>query len=263
MKEILMATLLLPLAFGQTAASATDAEDWRFVINFPMVWLPDIKGKVDTDGDRTDIDIPISDILDNLATGFIGELYVYRGPWGLSWRSMFLGTETSTSTEAVTGIPGRPPIVGRHRLKVENDLFTSDLVGSYRLDEHIEVYTGVRRTGNKTKFRIEPLEDGLINLKGRYTVVDEDLYDWIVGITLNHSFNHAWSGVLQMDMGLDGDNDSNQFLNGFLSYEFDNSHALWFGYRYLKIGNKFREDGSRVETEFIQSGPTLGWAWNF
>ena len=94
-------------------------------------------------------------------------------------------------------------------------------------------------------------------------LVDEDLYDWIVGITLNHSFNHAWSGVLQMDMGLDGDNDSNQFLNGFLSYEFDNSHALWFGYRYLKIGNKFREDGSRVETEFIQSGPTLGWAWNF
>ena len=64
--------------------------------------------------------------------------------------------------------------MGRHRLEVENDLFTSDLVGSYRLDEHIEVYTGVR-----------------------------------------------------------------------------------------KAGNKFRDEGSRVETEFIQSGPTLGWAWNF
>ena len=93
--------------------------------------------------------------------------------------------------------------------------------------------------------------------------IDEDLYDWVLGIGLQHQFNDRWLGALQMDMGLDGDNETNNFVNAFLSYEFSHGHALWFGYRYLKIGNDERENGSRTKSEFVQKGPTLGWAWNF
>lgn len=259
---LLLVSTVLISGEAQTA-DQPETDQWRFTVNFPMVWLPDIKGKIDTDGDRTDIDIPISDILDNLSTGFIGELYVGKGRWELGWRSMFLGVELSSTTEPITGIPGRPPIVGKHRVEIENDLFTSDLVGAYRFHENFELYTGVRRTGNKTTFRITPREDSLINVKGRYTVIDEELYDWVLGVNLSRDFNDRWSMALQMDLGLKGDNDTNNFANAFLSYRFNERHALWFGYRYLKLANAVREQGSKVESEYIQSGPTLGWAWSF
>lgn len=68
---------------------------------------------------------------------------------------------------------------------------------------------------------------------------------------------------MQIDSGIDGDNDSNNQVNGFLSYSFNHRHNLWFGYRYLKIGNSVREEGSRVKSELTQQGPTLGWAFTF
>lgn len=255
--------LTICLLLAPTSATASDGDKWQFTLNFPMAWLPDISGHIDTDGDRTDIDIPISDILDNLSAGYIGEFWARRGPWRLGWRTMYLGVETEQTTETVTGIPGRPPIIGKHKLKVENDLFTSDLIASYELNEHFDVYTGIRRTGNKTKFRISALEEGLVELNGRYTIIDEELYDWVLGATLKHSFNNRWRGELQMDYGIDGDNDEIQFVNGFLAYDFNERHSLWFGYRYLLIGNDVKEKGSREKSEFTQQGPTIGWAFSF
>ncbi len=255
--------LLLGCLLFSLPATAKDPREWEFVINFPMAWLPDISGDITTDGDRTSVEIPIEDILENLDAGFIGELYVNRGNWGLSWRSMYLRTESKSQTRALTGLPGRPPIIGQHKLKVENELFTSDLILSYRPYQHFGVYTGVRRTGNKTKFKIRPAEDGLINIRFSETVVDEELYDWIAGVELAYGFSDRWLGVIQADTGLSGDNDTNRQVNAFFSYSFNDRHAAWFGYRYLLIGDKTREDGSRTESEFVQQGPTIGWAFTF
>jgi hypothetical protein len=238
--------------------------EWEVTVNFPMAWLPDISGEIRAGGDKTQIDIPISDILDHLDAGFIGELYVARGPWGLGWRSMYLNTASSAKTEAITGLPGRPPIVGRHRIEVENELFTSDLVGSYAFNEQLALYAGVRRTGNKTRLKVRPLEPGLVEIERRITIVDEELYDWVLGATLQHEFARRWAAVLQGDVGVACDNDRNQLLNAFLSYDFSSGHSLWFGYRYLQIRNSFRDgSGGRVKTDFTQQGPTLGWAWRF
>ena len=260
-------TLLLCLATAAWAlpGSAQEDKDWRVTVNFPMAWLPDVSGKIYADGDRTDVDVSISDILDNLDAGFIGELYFQKGPWGLGWRSMFLGTKSDFKTEAVTGLPGPlPPIIGQHRIKVENELFTSDLIASYQFTDWFGAYTGVRRTGNKTRGEIRPLEPGLIEIEGRRTVIDEELFDWVVGIDLIHRFNQHWWASAQMDLGIDGDNDENQQINAFVSYDFNQRHSLWFGYRYLKIVDRFTDDvGARVKTEFTQQGPTIGWAWSF
>ena len=159
----------------------------------------------------------IEQAFEHLDAGFIGELYFQKGPWGLGWRSMFLGTKSDFKTEAVTGLPGPlPPIIGQHRIKVENELFTSDLVASYQFTDWFGAYTGVRRTGNKTRVEIRPLEPGLIEIEGRRTVIDEELFDWVVGIDLIHRFNQHWWASAQMDLGIDGEYRGNVTFGRFI-----------------------------------------------
>ena len=45
-----------------------------------MLWLPDIEGEIDVDGELINVDTPISDTLDNFDFGFIGEIYARHGP---------------------------------------------------------------------------------------------------------------------------------------------------------------------------------------
>ena len=56
-----------------------DADQWRFTIAFPMIWAPEINGKI-RGGEQVDFTIEFNDILDKLSFGLMGELYANRGP---------------------------------------------------------------------------------------------------------------------------------------------------------------------------------------
>ena len=147
---------------------------------------------------------------------------------------------------------------------MENELYTSDLLGSFALSDRFALYTGIRRTGNKTRVKIRPLEPGLVEIDRRVTVLDARLEDWVVGGSLHYPFASNWAVEVQGDIGVAGDNDRNQQLNAFLSYAFNQRHGIWFGYRYLRIMDSNRGDeGERIRNDFTQQGPTLGWAWSF
>ena len=75
-------------------------DQWRYSIAFPMLWMPDINGKI-RGGEDIDFDIPFSDIIDQLSFGMMFELYANRGPFGLTFRSMLLNTkdEEARSTQ--------------------------------------------------------------------------------------------------------------------------------------------------------------------
>ncbi|MEM1114730.1 MAG: hypothetical protein AAGI11_22645 [Pseudomonadota bacterium] len=254
-----LGAILLP-ATAQAAAIGND--DWRVIVNFPMIWAPDIEGEVTVDGISNGIEIGFSDILENLEFGFIGELWLKKGRWGLGWRSMLLETESKLRTDA-TGLPGRPPVIGAHELKIDASLFTSDIVIDYHFNQWLGLYGGLRRSGTEISYRIRPLEDGLVNVKRRGTIADEVLFDWVAGIDLGYNFDDRWRAEVQADTLITGDNDSNRLINAHLSYNFNERHSLWFGYRYLNMVQKTRQDGSRLKTDFTQHGPTLGWSFTF
>lgn len=139
-----------------------------------------------------------------------------------------------------------------------------DLLGSFALSDRFALHTGIRRTGNKTRVKIRPLEPGLVEIDRRVTVLDARLEDWVVGGSLHYPFASNWAVEVQGDIGVAGDNDRNQQLNAFLSYAFNQRHGIWFGYRYLRIMDSNRGDeGERIRNDFTQQGPTLGWAWSF
>ena len=66
-----------------------DDDKWTYTIAFPMIWAPEINGKVR--GDQTiDFTIEFKDIIDNLSFGLMGELYANRGPFGVACRTNFM-----------------------------------------------------------------------------------------------------------------------------------------------------------------------------
>ena len=258
----LVLALAAPGAVAQAAVPADDGDDWRFTLNFPMLWAPDISGEIDVDGQVTDIEIPFGDILDKLSMGFIGEFYLEKGNWGAEFRLMYLQTESDSTVPAV-GLPGLPPLLGKHKVTTDSVLYTADLTGSYRIHRNVRLYAGIRRTGTEIDMRIKPLEDGITEIKGKTTIADEHLLDWLAGVTLDFKLSENWSTVIQVDAAVAGDNDTDRQLNAFFSYRINHLHNVWFGYRYLEIGNEESSGNTRVETSFKQQGPTLGWAFTF
>jgi hypothetical protein len=257
---VIAALLSLP-ANGQE-----NEREWTFVLNFPMLWLPDISGEIDVDGKVVDVDVPISETLDSLDMGFIGEAYARWGPWTFAFRTMYLSIKDETTTDEV-GLPGLPPLIGRHRVESDSELFTSDLFVAYSFNPYVGMYSGVRRSGTTMELKVRELDDGqgIIELPRKVELVDDELFDWIVGVLLEYPLSRdgAWRVALEADTMFAGDNDENYQINGFFSYAFNERHSVWFGYRHLRMVQEMKVDGSRVETDFAQSGPTLGWAFTF
>ena len=109
-KSVLLATLLV--FFSAEAFTATgnpmepDEDGWRFTLAFPMLWAPDVDGKI-RGGERRDFTIEFEDILEGLDFGLMGELYATRGPFGLALRFNYLdlkAEEASSGTILDTDI---------------------------------------------------------------------------------------------------------------------------------------------------------------
>ncbi|AQA18444.1 hypothetical protein BST95_09550 [Halioglobus japonicus] len=205
--------LLVLMSPGSWGEEGGFADEWKLIINFPMLWLPDIEGEIDVDGELINVDTPISDTLHNLDFGFIGEIYARHGPWMLGLRVMHLDTSSGSRIGPVGLLPGLPPLVGEYDVTVESSLFTSDVIGGYTLNDYIALYTGVRRSGLNMRVRTRANEEGsgIVELPGRVTITDEALYDWIGGVALTAPLGDSgkWRAVLEADTLIDGDNDTN------------------------------------------------------
>ena len=118
MSVLLMSALLMGALLPSSVLAASgnplkgDERSWRFTLAFPMIWAPDIDGKIRGD-QRNDFTIPFEDILDGLHFGLMGELYATRGPFGLAARFNYLNLKTdrvkvSSGITGPSGITDRP-----------------------------------------------------------------------------------------------------------------------------------------------------------
>jgi opacity protein-like surface antigen len=263
--QIYIATLLATLitALPASAEKETSEDDWQLVINFPMIWATDISGEIDSNGNTTEMDVSFSDIVDKLDVGFMGEVYLTKGDWGVAWRTSYLSVKDSNTVPGVPALnPNNPPLIPKSKIDSTYDLLLNDLLVDYRINENFGIYTGLRRAGSRVKIKIEALEEGQHPLESP-PKLDEDLDDWIAGVRLNYDLSDSWSTTLEMDTLLSGDNDTDRQFNAFVSYRVNHRHSAWFGYRYLKLVYITKTEGSRVESDFVQKGPTLGWAFTF
>lgn len=231
---------------------AAREDQWRFTIAFPMIWAPSIEGKI-RGSESIDFSIEFSDILENLSFGLMFELYANRGPYGLAYRSSFMRVEDETSRSGLLDT----------RVNTSLDMGVNDLVASFRVHEKVRLLTGVRHVFAKLELDIFSTLGETEVLNRTITVADDNLFDYLVGINFNHWINGKWGLMLNSDVGVAGDNDRDFSVEFRGLYHLGDINNIWFGYRYLQLGNDSNQDGVTNQVDMIQQGPTLGWAFTF
>jgi hypothetical protein len=244
---------LAPLSPAESGNPLPARDDqWRFTIAFPMLWAPDINGKIRGD-EPVDFTIKFSDILDKLSFGMMFELYANKGPYGFAFRSNFMRVEDETSR---TGLLDT-------RISTGLDMGVNDLLASFRVHDKVRIVTGIRHVLAKVELDIYSTVGGNEVFNERITVTDDHKFDLLFGINFNHWFNDKWGIMLNSDLGIAGDNDRDFSTEFRAMYRLGKLNNFWFGFRYLSIGGDSTENGITYKIDMSQVGPTLGWAFTF
>ena len=249
---------LLPIS---TTVAASDV--WEFTIAFPMIWAPEINGKVEGGGDRIDINVPFDQIVEDLNFGFMGDFYATRGKWSYALKLNYLQTKDETVTDSLKSPIWDITIAPSHQVKTELRMSANDLLIRYQTHKNTFLYTGVRYFFTKVDMDITPLGTGIIAIDKHINIADEHLFDWLVGIDLGHWFSQRFGISLSADAGIAGDNDKDYNVTAIALYRLNKLHNIWAGYRYLEIGNETDSDVGKLEVKFAQQGPMIGWAFTF
>ena len=224
-----------------------DDDKWTYTIAFPMIWAPEINGKIR--GDQTiDFTIEFKDIIDNLSFGLMGELYANRGPFGVAFRTNFMRVEDERSSSGLINV----------QVQTELRMGVNDLLASFRVHEKLRLVTGVRHVFAKLDLDIQ---GNIIN--EQVTVTDDNSFDLLFGINFDHWFTDRWGIMLNSDVGVVGDNDRDFSVEFRALYRISSLNNFWFGFRYLNIGSDTEMDGLEYKVDMTQIGPTLGWAFTF
>ena len=246
-------TQLAPLSPAESGNPLPAREDeWRYSIAFPMIWAPDINGKIRGD-EPIDFEIPFSKILDRLSFGMMFELYANRGPYGLAFRSNFMRVEDESSRSALLDT----------RINTTLDMGVNDLVASFRVHDKLRLVAGVRHVFAKMELDIYSSLGGSEILNKSIVVADDNKFDLLFGINFNHWFNDNWGLMLNSDLGIAGDNDRDFSIDFRGLYRVNDLNNFWFGFRYLQIGSDSTEGDITYRVDMTQVGPTVGWAFTF
>lgn len=227
-------------------------DKWRFTLAFPMIWAPDINGKIRGD-EPVDFEVGFNDILDKLSFGLMFELYANRGPYGMALRSSYMRVEDERSRSGLIDT----------RIETGLDMGVSDLLASFRVHDKVRLVTGIRHIYAKLELDIFAQIGSQEVFVERVTVADQSDVDYLLGINFNHWFNDRWGIMLNADSRIAGDNDRDRSIEIRGLYRLGTLNNFWFGYRYLGIGNDFPGVDIDYSLDMTQAGPTLGWAFTF
>jgi hypothetical protein len=227
-------------------------DQWRFTIAFPMIWMPDIDGKIRGD-EPIDFTIRFDDILENLSFGMMFELYANRGPFGLAVRSNFMRVEDENSRSGLLDT----------RVRTSLNMGVNDLLASFRVHDKVRLVTGMRHILAKMELDVYSTLADTEVFNETILVTDENQFDYLLGLNFNHWINDEWGLMLNADLGVAGDNDRDFSTEFRALYRLSDLNNLWFGYRYLQIGSDSRQDDITYKVDMAQQGPTLGWALTF
>jgi hypothetical protein len=245
-------------------AQAEESDDWNYTVVFPMIWAPDINGRIEGGGDNITVSVPFGDIVEKLNLGFMGEFLAEKGNWGYGLKLNYLRAEGETITDPVLGGIVAPS----HKIVDIMTMGVADLLVGYRVHRKLRFYTGIRYLHTKLDLEIRPEDPGgLISISKDINILEENIFDGLLGVAFNHHFNDKWRFVLSGDVGVVGDNDRDYMVETALMYKISKLNNVAVGYRYLQIGNDVSADTSTgpavYKMDFTQQGPTIGWVFTF
>jgi opacity protein-like surface antigen len=267
---LVLASFLTPAAAADLAP-APDTSEWRFTLA-PYVWGVGLSGDVGVFGrGPVDVDIPFSDILENLDFAAMGVAEAHNGTWGvfvdLNYTSLSAGKSRSRSLErdlfeqfgATAEVSASADItefigtmMGQWRA-VDSDQMTLDLMAGAR-------YWNIE---NDITARGSVSGGGPLGLSVSKELSGSDGASWVdpmVGVksridTTTPVYFTGWGMIGGFGVG----SDINWDVMGGVGYEWTDHFSTVLGYRAL--GVDYEDDG--FVYDIIQQGVALGAVINF
>lgn len=244
-----IAMLGLSPALAQTESSATQ-DKWQFS-GALYLWGADMSGKTNR---GSEVEVGISDLVDNLEMAFMGALEARKNKWLLFTDVIYLDVESDSS--ANVSIPIGPvivPVTTTANLKVES--WVLHLAGGYNLysanKNRLDLIGGARYLDFSMDLFLTLQSLG----PGQSRSISESLTVWdgIIGLKGNTALGERWFLAYYGDVG-GGDSNLTWQASAIIGYKATRWLDLALGYRHLE----WDIDSARVIDEVKLSGPTLG-----
>ncbi|MFI5401670.1 MAG: hypothetical protein ACHQ1G_01955 [Planctomycetota bacterium] len=228
------------------AAEDGQAEPWTFTAGI-YLWALGIEGDIAARGTTTSIDVPFSELFDDLSGAFMGRFGARKGKWGVLVDIFWSRVEDST-----TG-----PIGGT--ISAEVNLFIAELTGSYRVLESGEAPKGVFTLDAYGGARVYSVE---VEISTALAAPEqsETWVDPIIGFDARYR-THKWLFLARCDIG--GFEISSELcwsVTVGVAFECSKLISLAAGYRWLDIDF---ESGGTGFTDVQLAGPyfALVFTW--
>lgn len=233
------------LTTSPAIAQGTGDWNWEAELYF---WGADIGG---TAGNGADIEISLSDLLDNLEFALMGTVWARHGNWTLFYDGVYLDVAADGTTTGSIG-----PIEATAMAEVDLRAWISTFGAGYKFYEAGNTFLNV--VGGARALHLDTQLDASI---GPGTInIDESETNWdgIVGLAGQTEINDNWYLTYYADVGA-GDSDLTWQARIGVNYRFD-KWDLTFGYRHLDYD---LSDNIAAVEELDISGPFIGARFRF
>lgn len=242
--------LYTPLCYA-----ASDSDAWEFMVA-PYVWMVGIEGDATIRGEKTDVDISFSDILDNLDFGGMLHMEAKKGRFGFYVEPNYMN------------ISADQDFGPRGNIKAEFsiEMLVIDFGGFYRVGQWggerpaaLDILLGGRYWNVSTEIDVDTPIPGLsVDRKS-----DRDLLDPVVGLRFQAYLGNGFQLSLRGDIGGFDISDNTSKLSwhamGLLGYDVSKSSTIFAGYRALNINCE--KDDNELDLTF--HGPLVGMVFRF
>lgn len=235
---ILTLSVLIMFAPGVTTAQESDGWDFRLTT---YLWMLGLDGTTAALGNDVPIDADFSDILDKLNLALSANMELNNGKWFVVLDPMWADLEMSIDTAGPSG-------------KVKIQLIIIDALVGVNVAEHFDIYVGARYNDQD----ITVIPNGMPRIS-----LGDDWTDFLLGIRVHGEISGKWSFAGRFDGAIGGDSDSAWYAQAiFLRRIGDNKH-FDIGYRYYDNDYESGSGLTRFKWDVAQSGPVIGFSWEF
>ena len=260
---VMVFAIAVPGVFGDTTSKEEPGKSrWEFAIA-PYLWMSSMSGDITTKGIPTYINVPFSDILQDLNFGGQVHMEAWKERWGLFVDVTYI--DLSASGQGT--LPQKGPASGD--IGVQEWLV--EFGGLYRIG------TWPLGTGKKTALALEGLVGGRywnvftsldlsIPQAGVFAGVSgrKEWVDPFLGARMRLDLNDKFILSLRGDVG--GFDVGSKFTYnaiGLVGYNLSRVVSLWLGYRVLGVNYESGSGFNKFQFDVTMYGPITGIAFRF
>ncbi len=218
-------------------------DEWEFAASFNS-WPPGIRASMP---EGPNIDITLSDILENLNFTVMGTVEVKKGKWSLLSDMIYLNIGKSTL------IPIEPAVAITN---IKMEAWISSTMLAYRVFETDKWKLDLAAGGRYLNIKI-PLEFSYVEKK------DPSFHVWdaIVGLKGYYTIDKKWFVPFHFDIGA-GDTELTWEVFTGVGYKYENFDLI-AGYRHLDWDFGRSDTGGKILDQLTVSGPIFGFKYYF